>query len=618
MVTRLNIAARPLWMTLGLVLLLTACGDPDDVADSSNPNPPAYIVGGTVAGIDTGAPVALSINGNAPVPLNADGTFAFDDTPLTSAAAYTVTAATAAGQDCTVVNGTGVVAAESVDNVEVLCHPVTASSALSALMTRIAAMQLETDDLELLDANYLDGGYTAATLHVPASFSTTSAMALTMDTPQTAPLPAQWTQVYTFTLNSAQRVRFDISLPFHTTWRLYNGNKVQLRNLTDCFYASYCTDAPDDEFPPYLHAMNLSLPAGTYYIVADNSFGGTTGGATYTVKISDGTGQPVSPLYPNIGSPAMAASPGTGRFDVAFDTGTNAYNRTRAIIRTWRLTNGELTLMGNQKPFAVLGFGTSLELGVSSRAGVVTNHVNYEARLHAVRGLDLAAAQASVPENSDLEFRRFNSDTKTEEKLSTLSLTCAGTPVTGTTCYTGPYYLAVKRSVDIPRPTTVRISTRTSGDVETHQDLLASWHWPRSGTLKHALTATAATQSWSGWRSGPMVFGLAEVYGFPKNSGGDEVFDFLPGAAGSLSLALPEIEIYGGIMQTSEFVRPDTYWHFLRHFYVDPNPLIGLASSAAPMETAAPGSPLSQLAQRLPGGAFRMATVEMTPQSARP
>lgn len=619
---RNNGSPLPIGIISGLTLLLAACGD-SILPDSSGSKPSTYIVGGTVAGIGEHAPVALSINGNAPVSLNEDGVFAFKDKPLAADEPYAVTATAASGHDCTIVNGSGFVAAAPIDNIEVLCQPIAAPSAFATLITRIAAMQLETDDLALLDAEYLNGGYTAETLHAPASFSTEDAIALTMGTPETAPLPANWFQVFTFTLDAAQRVHFDLNLPFHTSWHLYNSDKVRLRNLTDCFYSSFCSDAPDSEYPPYLHAMNLDLAAGTYYIVGNNLSGGTKDDATYTLTISDGTGQAVSPLYPNISSPAMAPSPGTGLYDVAFDTGTNASNRTRAIIRRWRLTNGVFALMGDQKLFSVWGFGTSLEIEVMSNAGVVTDHPRYEANLNSVRGLDLISVQASVPEDSDLEFRHFDPSSQTEENHSAISLTCQGTPGNGRTCYLSPYYLAVKRTVDIPRPTTIRISAVTPGDVVNRQELHASWHWPRSGTLSHGLTATGPAQSWSGWRSGPMVSGLAEIYGFLKNSGGKEVYDFLPGAAGSLELGDTEVETYGGIMQTSEIVRPDTYWHFARSFYVNSNPPTSLASSAVELQKTASASAkvtgvLPQPIRRLPGGAFRMAIDEMAPQRAQP
>ncbi len=81
---------------------------------------PHYTIGGTVSGT-SGAGLALKLNGGAPYSIAGDGPFAFPET-LPSGANYTVTISTPpTGQTCSVVNGSGTVAAANVDNVSVIC-----------------------------------------------------------------------------------------------------------------------------------------------------------------------------------------------------------------------------------------------------------------------------------------------------------------------------------------------------------------------------------------------------------------------------------------------------------------------------------------------------------------
>lgn len=96
----------------GLALALAACGGA----------PATYVVGGQVAGL-AGAGLALSLNGGAPVPVSADGSFTF---PSAVSGPFTVTvAAQPVGQTCTVSNGSGASAGASVSNVSVACATTT-------------------------------------------------------------------------------------------------------------------------------------------------------------------------------------------------------------------------------------------------------------------------------------------------------------------------------------------------------------------------------------------------------------------------------------------------------------------------------------------------------------
>ena len=82
----------------------------------------AYAIGGTVTGLG-GAGLELSLNGGAPLPVSAAGTFAFPTT-LRSGAAYVVTIVEQPEQQwqtCTLSNGSGTVAGAAVTDVQVNC-----------------------------------------------------------------------------------------------------------------------------------------------------------------------------------------------------------------------------------------------------------------------------------------------------------------------------------------------------------------------------------------------------------------------------------------------------------------------------------------------------------------
>ncbi|MCL7960305.1 MAG: hypothetical protein M8861_08950, partial [marine benthic group bacterium] len=104
---------------IGLVLsagLSAGCSGDDGVS------PPAtYAVGGSVSGIQTGT-LVLRNNGSDEVSLATDGIFQFP-TGLPPGSAYTIEVATEPpGQVCEVVNGTGTVGQDDVDDVVVACQ----------------------------------------------------------------------------------------------------------------------------------------------------------------------------------------------------------------------------------------------------------------------------------------------------------------------------------------------------------------------------------------------------------------------------------------------------------------------------------------------------------------
>jgi hypothetical protein len=99
----------------GLALLVTGCG-------GGGGGSSGFTIGGTLQGLGGGT-VVLRNNGRDDLSLRANGPFTFE-TELANGGAYSVTVRTQpASQFCTVVNPSGTVSAEDVDNVRVNCVP---------------------------------------------------------------------------------------------------------------------------------------------------------------------------------------------------------------------------------------------------------------------------------------------------------------------------------------------------------------------------------------------------------------------------------------------------------------------------------------------------------------
>src|ERR1700674_2104233 len=110
--------------------LLSACGGGSDSA------PPMYSVGGTIAGLASGASVVMQNDGGNTTSVAANGTFTFSkQTP--SGTNYVVTVLTQpTGQSCTVTSGSGTVSGANVTGVQITCVSVyTISGTVSGLNT---------------------------------------------------------------------------------------------------------------------------------------------------------------------------------------------------------------------------------------------------------------------------------------------------------------------------------------------------------------------------------------------------------------------------------------------------------------------------------------------------
>ncbi len=144
-----------------------------------------FAVGGTVAGLATGATLALADNGGDALSVTGNGTFVFS-TPVSSGAPYAVTVQTQPSsptQVCTVANASGIVGAAAVSNVAVTCvtTPFTVGGTVLGLATG-ATLVLQNgggDDLSLTG----NGAFT-----FPAAVPSGSPYAITVLTQPSTPV----------------------------------------------------------------------------------------------------------------------------------------------------------------------------------------------------------------------------------------------------------------------------------------------------------------------------------------------------------------------------------------------------------------------------------------------
>jgi hypothetical protein len=102
----------------------------------------AFTIGGTLTGLASSESLVLQNNGGNNLTLNSNGSFTFSS-PLDPGSTYNVTVLTQpAAQTCTVINGAGIVGANNVINVAVICanNTTTMSTSVSSLALSVSGL----------------------------------------------------------------------------------------------------------------------------------------------------------------------------------------------------------------------------------------------------------------------------------------------------------------------------------------------------------------------------------------------------------------------------------------------------------------------------------------------
>jgi len=155
-----------------------------------------FTIGGTLAGLNSGASIVLEINGGDALTVSANGTFTFS-AGLATGTAYSITIpAQPSGQGvCSVANGQGTIGTADVTNVSVSCPPSVGAATApitssSASASALAALVLPSAN-DLLEAGSLDS-LPDGVLITPAAVSQTQAQVRESVRPDTVAT----TQVY--------------------------------------------------------------------------------------------------------------------------------------------------------------------------------------------------------------------------------------------------------------------------------------------------------------------------------------------------------------------------------------------------------------------------------------
>ena len=154
-----------------LLVLLAACGGGGgEIAPAST-----YTVGGTVAGLATGAQVVVNNGGTDPLTISANGAYTFAN-QVVSNGTYAVTVTTQpTGQTCSVANGSGAGVTANVSNADITCSDI--SYAVGGTVSGLGSGQQVTLSNNGVVANVTaDGSFT-----IPASapFNGTYAVSVT-------------------------------------------------------------------------------------------------------------------------------------------------------------------------------------------------------------------------------------------------------------------------------------------------------------------------------------------------------------------------------------------------------------------------------------------------------
>ena len=153
--------------------LAAGCGGSSSSGAAISP-PVTYAVGGMVAGLGSGAQVALSDNGQDVLLVQRSGAFTFG-TRLAAGAHYLIAVQTQpAGMNCTVANGSGTMLAAPVSNVMVACSAsvFTVGGTVSGVTTSGLVLANGTTSL-MVAAN-------ASTFRLPAAFASGAAYDVTI------------------------------------------------------------------------------------------------------------------------------------------------------------------------------------------------------------------------------------------------------------------------------------------------------------------------------------------------------------------------------------------------------------------------------------------------------
>jgi len=112
--------------------------------------PNLYNIAGTLSGLLSGTRITLQDNGGSNTTLSNDGNFSFA-APVASGESYAVTVATAAaGQTCTVTDGSGTVFASNVSNVVVSCSGDTYNVAVTVAGVIASGLVLQNNQTDSL------------------------------------------------------------------------------------------------------------------------------------------------------------------------------------------------------------------------------------------------------------------------------------------------------------------------------------------------------------------------------------------------------------------------------------------------------------------------------------
>ena len=432
---------------LGVVLALSACsgGGSSGMSGDYSPNsasgsmttgsgpvtgsgsvtdPLPISISGTIAGL-SGSGLALQLNGGAPLPVSADGTFTFPSA-LPSGTAYTVTVQAqpvVAREICGVVNGSGTAGTASITNVAVNC-----STAIGFLY-----------QLDVVGYQIYSYGISAGT-GVPIALDSSVATGVAPQTIAVAPggkylyvvnannvpdLPTQLGSVSTYAVDSDNGALTPVGSPVpagNDAWRMaiassgflfvYNVNGAKndpiMAPAGSPTLIEYALDAASGV--PSLVGTVLTFPPTTaetsFVVTPDGRFLYVLTGSpevvppipltltAYAIDPATGSLSPGATLTPNSNSFAMAVDP-LGRFlYLTNDLGTPLLASGMVLPYAIDSTSGALTAIGTGTP--VVSNMQDLAADPTGRYLYLTNSLNTDPANDTVQALSVDANTGSV------------------------------------------------------------------------------------------------------------------------------------------------------------------------------------------------------------------------------